>query len=77
MQLLAAHQILIGSAIALAVIFGLRSTLLFLHGAGAGSLALAAVSLVVAGALGLYFRAVRARWVELRRRVKASRRDPG
>jgi hypothetical protein len=77
MQRLVAHQILIGSAIALAVIFGLRSAVLFLHGAGAGSLALAAVSLVVAGALGLYFRKVRARWVELRRRVRASRRDTG
>jgi hypothetical protein len=77
MQLLAAHQILIGSAIALAVLFGLRGAVLFLHGAGAGSLALAAASLVVAGALGLYFRTVRARWVELRGRVKASRRDAG
>jgi len=77
MQLLFAHQILIGSAIALAVIFGLRSAVLFLHGAGAGSLALAIASLVVAGALGLYFRAVRGRWVEMRRRLRASRTGSG
>lgn len=77
MQLLVAHQILIGSAIALAVIFGLRSAVLFLHGAGPGSLALAAMSLVVTGALGLYFRTVRGRWLKLRGNVKASRTGNG
>ncbi len=67
MQLLAAHQILIGSAIALAVLFGVRAVVLFSRAGGAGNLLLAAVSLAVAGALVLYFRTVRARWVALRR----------
>jgi hypothetical protein len=81
MQLLVAHQILIGSAIALAVVFGLRSMVLFAREGSAGSLSLAAVSLVVAGALGVYFGAVRGRWASMRRahrrRVKASRTETG
>ncbi len=68
MQLLAAHQLLIGSAIALAALFGVRAVVLFSRGGGAGNLALAAVSLAVAGALVVYFRSLRARWQELRRR---------
>ena len=70
MQLLAAHQILIGSAIALAVLFALRSLVLFSRGGGSAQLALAAVSLAVMGALVVYFRKLRARWVE----QQASRR---
>jgi hypothetical protein len=66
MQLLAAHQILIASAIALALIFALRSLVLFSHDGRGGDLALAAASIVVAGALAAYFRKVRARWVEQR-----------
>jgi hypothetical protein len=66
MQLLVAHQILIGSAIALALLFGLRSVSLFARGGGAAEMATAAVSFVVAGLLVLYFRKVRARWVEQR-----------
>ncbi len=62
MQLLVAHQVLIASAIALASIFGLRSAVLFSRGGGAVNLALAAASLLVAAALGLYFRTVRAKW---------------
>jgi hypothetical protein len=81
MQLLVVHQILIGSAIALAVIFGLRSMVLFARGGSAGSLELAAVALVVAVALGLYLRAVRGRWASMRRadarRAKASRTESG
>jgi hypothetical protein len=81
MQLLVAHQILIGSAIALAAIFGVRSLVLFTRGGSGGSLLLAVVALVVAGALGLYFRAVRGRWVSMRRadrgRGKASRPGSG
>ena len=67
MQLLAAHQVLIGSAIALAALFALRAVLLFTRGGGSANLALAAVSLVMMGALWVYFRKVRARWVESRR----------
>jgi hypothetical protein len=67
MQLLAFHQILVGAAIALAVLFGLRSVVLFSHEGGAANLAVAAVSFAAAAALGLYFRKVRARWVELKR----------
>jgi len=74
MQLLVAHQVLIGSAIALALAFALRSGIAFARGGGAGDLALAAASVVVAGALALYFRKVRARWVEA---VKASRTPRG
>jgi hypothetical protein len=64
MQLLVAHLVLIGSAIALAVLFGLRSVVLFSRGDGGANLALAVVSFAVAGALGTYFRKVRARWLK-------------
>ena len=62
MQLLVAHQVLIASAIALAAIFGARSAVLFSRGGGASNLGLAALSLVFAVGLALYFRTVRARW---------------
>jgi len=68
MQLLAAHQLLIGSAIALAVIFGLRSLVVFSRGGGPTSLVMAAVSLIAAGALVLYFRKLRARWIAARQK---------
>jgi hypothetical protein len=67
MQLLVAHQILIGSAIALALLFGLRAGAHFAHGGGAPNLVAAAVSFVVAALLVAYLRKVRARWLELRR----------
>jgi hydrogenase-4 membrane subunit HyfE len=67
MQLLAVHQILIASAIVLAVLFGLRSLVLFVHEGGSPELLLAACSLALAGALGLYLRKVRARWLALKR----------
>ena len=67
MQLLVAHQILIGAAIALAVLFGGRSVVLFSRVGGVDNLILAAVSLAAAGALVVYFRTVRARWVSMRR----------
>ena len=62
MQLLVAHQVLIASALALAVIFGARSAVIFSREGGGANLGLAAVSLVLAVALALYFRTVRARW---------------
>jgi hypothetical protein len=66
MQLLVAHQVLIGSAIALATLFGLRALVLFTRGEGSANLAMAAASLAVAGALIVYFRKVRARWLASR-----------
>jgi len=74
MQLLAAHQILIGAAIALAALFGVRAVVIFSRTGGAGNLLLAAVALALAGALVVYFRTVRARWVELRRARDARKR---
>jgi hypothetical protein len=66
MQLLAAHQILIASALALASLFGLRALVLFARGGGAVNLVMAAASVAVAVALGVYFRQIRARWREAR-----------
>ena len=63
MKLLLMHQILIGAAIALAAIFGVRSIVLFTREGGATDLILAAASIGVAIALSLYFRKVRARWL--------------
>ena len=73
MQLLLAHQILIGSAVALAGIFGMRALLLFSRGGGAPDVLLAALSFAVMGALLIYLRTVRARWAELRRGEPRSR----
>ncbi len=70
MQLLAVHQLLIASAIALAALFGVRSLVIFARGGGSGALVLAVASLALAGALGLYLRKVRARWL-------AQKRDEG
>lgn len=70
MQLLRVHLILIGSAIALAALFGLRALLLLSRGGGSSYVALFAVSVVVAAALVAYFRKVRARWVEARRTAR-------
>jgi hypothetical protein len=74
MQLLVAHQILIGSAIALAVLFGLRALLHFARGEGYPELLLALASAVVGVALSLYFRKVRARWRASREKLSPRRR---
>lgn len=66
MQLLAAHQILIAFAIALAGIFGIRAFVHFSHDGAGGDLVLGVASLVMAVTLGLYFRTVRGRWVALK-----------
>ena len=63
MQLLAAHLVLIGSAIALAVLFGLRALVHFSREGATTDLVLAAASLVAAGALAMYFRTVRSKWL--------------
>jgi hypothetical protein len=68
MQLLVAHQILIGSAIALAVLFGVRSLGIFFREGGAANLAMGLVALGVAAGLGLYFRTVRAKWLAQQQR---------
>jgi hypothetical protein len=73
MQLLVAHQILVGAAIALAALLGARSVVVFARAGGAGNLVLAAVSLAVAGALVAYLRTVRARWAALRRAGRRQR----
>ena len=70
MQLLAAHQILIASAIALAALFGVRSLVIFARGGGSGALGLALASIALACALGFYLRSVRAKWL-------AQKRDEG
>ena len=66
MQLLVAHQLLIGSAIALAVIFGLRSMVQYAHGGAAADLAITVASVVLAGLLMMYFRKVRGQWLAQR-----------
>jgi hypothetical protein len=71
MQLLVAHQILIGAAIALALIFGLRAMVHYAHGGASADLALTVASVVLSGLLMMYFRKVRGLWLEQR---KAGRR---
>jgi hypothetical protein len=66
MQLLVVHQILIASAIGLAALFGVRAAVHFARGGGTGDLVLAALSLVVASGLFVYFRSVRAKWRKAR-----------
>jgi len=61
MKLIVAHQILIGAAIALAVLFGIRAVALYARGEGNGQLAIAAASAVIAAALGIYLKGVRAK----------------
>lgn len=62
MQLLVAHQILVGSAIALCSIFGIRAFVLFARGGTTGDLLLGIAALIVGAALTIYFRKVRAAW---------------
>jgi hypothetical protein len=73
MPLLVAHQILIGSAVALAALFGVRALVLFARGGGSGELFLALASAAVSFALTLYFRKVRATWRASRGRLPRSR----
>lgn len=67
MQLLVVHQILIGSAIALCTLFGIRALVLFLRGGGQQNLLLALGAAIVGAALGLYLRKVREKWRASRR----------
>ena len=75
MPLLVAHQILIGSAISLAILFGARSLVLFTRGGSALDLGMALASAAVSFALTLYFRKVRARWRASRGRLPPGRTD--
>jgi len=65
--ILAFQHILVGSAIALAALFGLRSLVLFSRGGGTADLALAAVSIATVGVLVVHFRKLRARWAKVKR----------
>jgi hypothetical protein len=73
MQLLVAHQILIGSAIALAALFGVRALVLFARDGSALDLLLALASAAVSAALTLYFRKLRARWRASREKLPPRR----
>ncbi len=64
MKLVFVHQILIGAAIFLAVIFGLRALVLGARGGGGVEVGLGVVSFAVAVALGLYLRRFRAKLAE-------------
>lgn len=61
MKLILVHQILIGAALGLAVLFGVRSIVLFAREGSTTDLILAAASLLIALVLALYYRKVRAR----------------
>jgi hypothetical protein len=67
MQLLVAHQILIGSAIALCTLFGIRALVLFARAGDYQDLLMALGAAVVGAALALYFRKIRERWRASRR----------
>lgn len=61
MKLIVAHQILIATALALAVIFGVRALVISLRGGAPAELATGLLSLGVGVILALYLRKVRAR----------------
>lgn len=61
MKLIVAHQVLIATALALAVIFGVRALVISLRGGAPAELAIGLVSLGVGVILALYLRKVRAR----------------
>lgn len=55
MKLIVAHRVLIASALALALLFGVRATVLFFRASAPVDGALAVASFALAGALGAYF----------------------
>ena len=59
MKLIVAHQVLIGAAIALAVLFGARAATLYARGGERDNLVFAGASALIAIALGFYLRTVR------------------
>jgi hypothetical protein len=62
-KLLLVHQILIGAAIGLAVIFGGRALMLYLQAGAASDLVMAIASVLVGVGLFAYLRKVRAKWL--------------
>lgn len=68
MQLLVAHQVLIGAAIALATLFGVRALGIWGREGSPQNLMLGLLALGIAAGLGLYFRKVRAKWLESKKR---------
>jgi hypothetical protein len=59
MKLIVVHQFLIGSAVCLGALFGVRAIVLYARGAGSENLAFGLVSVAVAVALVFYLRTVR------------------
>jgi hypothetical protein len=59
-RLIVAHQILIGTALALSAIFAVRALVIFFRGGGAAELATGLMSLGVGVVLAFYLRKVRA-----------------
>lgn len=62
MKLRQAHQILIGSAIGLAILFSVRSLVIYSTTHVSADLWVGLGSLAIAAALGLYLRHIRAKW---------------
>jgi hypothetical protein len=71
MKLIVVHQIFIASAIGLAVLFAIRSVVVFAKSGTSLELALAAASVVIAAVLSVYLRKVRAKWLQSRRSMPA------
>ena len=70
MKLIVVHQILIVSAITLALLFGVRAISIYAQTGSTNDMLFAVASGVVAVALTVYLRKVRAKWL-------ADRRSPG
>jgi hypothetical protein len=67
MRLIVVHQILIASAIGLGVLFGIRAGVVFARTGATSELVIALSSGLVAVALALYLKKVRAKWSAERR----------
>lgn len=68
MQLLVAHQILIASGIALSGLMALRASLMFARTGAPVEVVVMFAALLTATALSFYFRKVRARYLDQKRR---------
>jgi hypothetical protein len=73
MKLIVMHQILIASAIGLALIFAIRSIVMFSRSGASNDVFLAVLSALVAVALGMYLRKVRAKWAAEKRAASERR----
>jgi hypothetical protein len=72
MKLIVVHQILIVSAIALAILFGIRAASIYAQTRATNDILLAVASAVVAVALTIYLRKVRAKWLSERGSPRAA-----